>query len=97
VDTVCGPERPTRVGGALEHKAFFAERPGRVDLWPVVPSASRARISRGAIRRTCLGEEHHYAVLAKRWPHRLHEMLHDERPVIEVDKDIRARSRRETS
>jgi ATP-dependent helicase/nuclease subunit A len=89
VDTVCGPEQPMQVGGALEHKAFFAERPGRVDLWPVVPSASRREDLAWYDPQDQLGEEHHYAVLAKAIAQRLQAMLHDERPIIEVDKEFR--------
>jgi ATP-dependent helicase/nuclease subunit A len=88
VDTVCGPERPTGVGGALEHKAFFAERPGRVDLWPVVPSATSGNDLAWCDPQDLLGVDHHYAVLAQTLADRLHEMIHDERPVIEVDKGI---------
>ncbi len=85
VDTVCGPERPTEVGGALEHKAFFAERPGRVDLWPVVPSAAKADDLAWCDPQDLLGAEHHYAVLAQTLAERLHAMIYDERPIIETE------------
>jgi ATP-dependent helicase/nuclease subunit A len=89
VDTVCGPEMQTRVGGALEHKAFFAERPGRVDLWPVVPSTPSGEDLAWCDPQDMLGEEHHYAALANALAKNLHKMLHEERPVIEVDKTSR--------
>jgi hypothetical protein len=59
----------TGVGGALEHKAFHAERPGRVDLWPLVPSgASRVRTWRGAIRRTSWASITISPCWRRRWP-----------------------------
>jgi ATP-dependent exoDNAse (exonuclease V) beta subunit len=68
VDEVCGPERATGVGGALEHKAFHAERPGRVDLWPLVPTQARVRTWRGAIRRTSWASITISPCWRRRWP-----------------------------
>ena len=89
VDTVCGPERPTQVGGHLEHKAFFAERPGRVDLWPVVPPAPGGEDLAWCDPQDLLGVDHHYAALAKTLADRLHAMLHEDRPEIVTDKSRR--------
>ncbi len=89
VDTVCGPERPTEVGGHLQHKAFFAQRPGRVDLWPVVPPSPGGEDLAWFDPQDLRGAEHHYAVLAKTLAERLHAMLHEDRPEIETDKGRR--------
>ncbi len=36
VDATFAAAGPAGVGGAVRHRAFLAERPGRVDLWPAV-------------------------------------------------------------
>lgn len=82
VDHVCGPEVPTSVGDALEHKAFFAEKPGRVDLWPLVAPAAAAEEVAWDDPRDLVSEDHHYAVLAGRIAERIDAMIHEERPVI---------------
>jgi ATP-dependent helicase/nuclease subunit A len=82
VDTVCGPERPTEVGGPLEHKAFFAERPGRVDLWPVVPTASKEDDLAWYDPQDLQGVDHHFAVLARTLADRIHDMVVRDRPEI---------------
>jgi ATP-dependent helicase/nuclease subunit A len=90
VDEVCGPERATGVGGALEHKAFHAERPGRVDLWPLVPVAGKGEDLAWCDPQDLLGVDHHFAVLAQALADRIHAMLTLERPVIHTDKGARA-------
>lgn len=89
VDTVCAEEMPTAAGGAIEHKAFFHQKPGRVDLWPVVPPADRAEDPEWHDPQDLVGEDHHYSLLAGAIADRLHAMIHEERPVIEVGKQRR--------
>jgi ATP-dependent helicase/nuclease subunit A len=89
VDEVCGPDMPAALGGAVEHKAFFAERPGRVDLWPVVPRPEKREDPAWYDPQDLVADDHHYAVLADALAARLRAMLHVERPVIEVDRDLR--------
>ncbi|MDG4650273.1 double-strand break repair helicase AddA [Roseibacterium sp. SDUM158017] len=90
VDTVCGGEMPTSVGGTLEHKAFFGEKPGRVDLWPVVPKPEKTDDLEWYDPQDLVSEDHHYSVLAAAIADRLHAMIHEERPVISVGKERRA-------
>jgi ATP-dependent helicase/nuclease subunit A len=82
VDQVCGPDMPAALGGAVEHKAFFAERPGRVDLWPVVPRPEKREDPAWYDPQDLVSDDHHYAVLAHALAERLHAMLTVERPVI---------------
>jgi ATP-dependent helicase/nuclease subunit A len=89
VDEVCGPDRATGVGGDLEHKAFHAGRPGRVDLWPLVPAAGKGEDLAWCDPQDLLGVDHHFAVLAQALANRIHAMLSHERPVIETDKGAR--------
>jgi ATP-dependent helicase/nuclease subunit A len=60
-----------------------------VDLWPVVPKPEKTEDLEWYDPQDIVGEDHHYAVLASALADRIHAMLHEERPVIEVDKTRR--------
>jgi ATP-dependent helicase/nuclease subunit A len=51
------------------------ERPGRVDLWPLVPAAGKGEDLAWCDPQDLLGVDHHFAVLAQALANRIHAML----------------------
>lgn len=86
VDRVCAAEAAQGVGAGITHKAFFDARPGRVDLWPIVPPAESDPEPDWHDPVMLVREEHHTAVLAQTLALRIADMLR-EGAEIDVPKE----------
>ncbi|AHM03782.1 ATP-dependent nuclease subunit A [Roseibacterium elongatum DSM 19469] len=84
VDAVCAGGAAPGVGEGILHRAFKADKPGRVDLWPVIPKADDPEDPDWDDPRDIVAEDHHSARLARLLADRIDAML-AEGPEIEVD------------
>ncbi|MBU9697883.1 double-strand break repair helicase AddA [Rhodobacteraceae bacterium HSP-20] len=64
VDETFADRFPTALGGASRHIAYWADMPGRVDLWPLVEKASAQEEDDWRNPVDLVTEEHHTARLA---------------------------------
>ncbi|MCB2127130.1 MAG: double-strand break repair helicase AddA, partial [Rhodobacteraceae bacterium] len=82
-------ERVNRgLGGSPKHIAFHVDRPGRVDLWPLVPKAEEPEPENWYDPVDLLPEDHHNVVLARRIAKNIRRMI-DEGVAIPTDKGPR--------
>lgn len=70
----------------MKHRAFHADMPGRVDLWPVVEPTPKADKDEWYKPVDRLGETHHTVVLANRVADEIHRLI-TERETIPDQKD----------
>lgn len=64
VDATFGTQYPAALGGGVQHIAYWADMPGRVDLWPLVPKSAGAPDDDWQSPVDLITEEHHSARLA---------------------------------
>jgi len=77
------------LGGSPRHIAFHADRPGRVDVWPLVPKAEEPEPENWYDPVDLLPEDHHNVVLARRIAGEIRRMI-DEGVAIPTKDDPRA-------
>jgi ATP-dependent helicase/nuclease subunit A len=65
VDTTFDAARGTGLGGEVRHRAFFADLPGRVDLWPPVEKAEKPEQGQWFDPVDLRSDTHENAVLAR--------------------------------
>ncbi|MBY6201857.1 double-strand break repair helicase AddA [Maritalea mobilis] len=75
VDRVCAGGAAPGLGEGIEHKAFKGTKPGRVDLWPVIPKADDPEHPDWDDPRDIVAEDHHSARLAALVAERIESML----------------------
>jgi ATP-dependent helicase/nuclease subunit A len=78
VDATCGQGRAPGTGVDVTHAAFFAEKPGRVDLWPPIDKVETEEEDRDwsdPVDRPA--RNHHHALMAERVAEQIHTMLTD--------------------
>ena len=63
------------LGGATSHLAFHDDRPGRVDLWPVVPKAEKPEPGDWFDPIDLIGDQHHTVRLARQIASELRRMI----------------------
>jgi len=76
------------LGDDVRHAPFFDAKPGRVDLWPVIPQTKGGDKPAWDDPRDLVSDDHHSAVLAKSLAERIGDML-DHPPLIEDDNKTR--------
>src|SRR5690606_23440564 len=77
------------LSGSPRHIAFHADRPGRVDVWPLVPKAEEPEPENWYDPVDLLPEDHHNVVLARRIAGEIRRMI-DEGVAIPTKDDPRA-------
>jgi ATP-dependent helicase/nuclease subunit A len=89
VDATCGSGRAPGTGADVLHTAFFEDKPGRVDLWPVIPKQEEVpdRDWYDPVDRPAKND--HTVLMADRVAARIEAML-AARTLITVGKDRRA-------
>ena len=65
VDATFGDAFPGALGGQVKHFAFRPQKPGRVDLWPIIDAVQDARDLNWESPIALVTEQHHEAVLAE--------------------------------
>ncbi|KGK79615.1 hypothetical protein PM03_08990 [Thalassobacter stenotrophicus] len=89
VDATCGDGRAPGTGSKVLHTAFFEDKPGRVDLWPVIPSLGEADPDRAwfdPVDRPARNDPK--VLMAERVATQIEQMLSD-RTLITVGKERR--------
>ncbi len=82
VDRVAAGAGEPGVGPDVRHSAFFEHKPGRVDLWPVVPATpSNAEQVAWDDPQDIVSDDHHSSILAKRIAERIGAMLAAGEPI----------------
>ena len=82
VDAVAAGAGAPGVGPDVRHRAFFDDRPGRVDLWPVVPPRpSNADEVAWDDPQDIVSDDHHSSLLANRIAERIAAMLAAGEPI----------------
>ncbi len=81
VDQTFRPPADTGLGGAPQHIAFFAETPGRVDLWPLVPPPDKSDPPAWYDPVDVLAEEHHHRQLARTIAAELRRLIDARTPI----------------
>ncbi|MBF9061384.1 double-strand break repair helicase AddA, partial [Rhodobacterales bacterium HKCCSP123] len=75
VDAVAQRAGQPGVGAGVEHLAFHAAMPGRVDLWPVVEPSEKARPPEWDDPQDIVADDHHSNILARTIAERIAAML----------------------
>lgn len=88
VDRVATQLGATGLGGAVEHKAFFDTKPGRVDLWPAIEQIKGGEKPAWDDPQDLVSEDHHSSVLAQTLAGRITDMI-ETPPEIEVEGEFR--------
>lgn len=83
VDAVFDPDRGRGLDGPIRHEAHFDTMPGRVDLWPVEPKATKTDPPNWWDPVDLESEEHHAARLGERIADSIRRMIADGTPVPE--------------
>lgn len=65
VDRVAETAETDGLGGLTDHRAFFGDKPGRVDLWPVVEKAETGKKPAWDDPQDLVGDDHHHVRLAR--------------------------------
>jgi ATP-dependent helicase/nuclease subunit A len=81
VDQTFRPPADAGLGGAPQHIAFFAETPGRVDLWPLVPPPDKSDPPAWYDPVDVLAEEHHHRQLARTIAAELRRLIDARTPI----------------
>ena len=82
VDRVAAGAGEPGVGPGVQHRAFFGEKPGRVDLWPVVPATpSNADEVAWDDPQDIVSDDHHNSILARKIAERIGDMLAAGHPI----------------
>ena len=82
VDQVARRAGEPGVGPGVRHRAFFDAKPGRVDLWPVVPETkSNAEDVAWDDPQDIVSDDHHSSILANRIAERIAAMLAAGEPI----------------
>ena len=90
VDRVAARAGGPGVGPDVRHRAFCATKPGRVDLWPVVPPADKDKTDVAwDDPQDIVSDDHHSSVLAKLIADRIGAMLAAGEP-ISIKDSVRA-------
>ncbi|MEM7723027.1 MAG: double-strand break repair helicase AddA [Pseudomonadota bacterium] len=89
VDQVAAKAGETGVGPDVTHQAFFGDKPGRVDLWPVVEKGEVTDPPDWDDPQDLVGEDHHVTRLAQALADRIDAMIKDGEPVV-VEGERRA-------
>ena len=89
VDRVAAQLGAPGLGEDIEHKAFFDTKPGRVDLWPVIPQTKGGEKPAWDDPRDLVSDDHHSAILAQTLAERIKDMI-DHPPMIEAGRETRA-------
>lgn len=86
VDRVAAGAGEPGVGPGVRHRAFFGEKAGRVDLWPVVPATpSNADEVAWDDPQDIVSDDHHSSILARRIAERIAAMLAEGHPIWTKD------------
>lgn len=75
VDLTFGPATHGAIGGPSRHRAFRADLPGRVDLWPPVPVAEKPEPKAWDDPVDILPPAHHTVILAEQIAERIAAMI----------------------
>ena len=89
VDRVAAGLGAPGLGDAIEHKAFFGAKPGRVDLWPAIPKTEGSDRPAWDDPQDLVSEDHHSSILARTLSAQIGDML-DKPPMIDVGGEMRA-------
>lgn len=89
VDMTFGPGQQRGIGGPSQHRAFRADRPGRVDLWPPVPEAERPEPAAWDDPVDILPPAHHSVILAERIAAEIARMIGDGVQIPARDGEVR--------
>jgi len=82
VDRVAAAAGQAGVGPGVAHKAFFSDKPGRVDLWPVMAPAEKATPPEWYEPQDLVSEDHHFTKLAELLADRIKAMIDAGEPVV---------------
>ncbi|MCC5962445.1 MAG: double-strand break repair helicase AddA [Rhodobacteraceae bacterium] len=85
VDQTFRPPADAGLGGAPQHIAFFADTPGRVDLWPLVPPPDKSDPPEWFDPVDVLAEEHHHRQLARTIAAELRRLIDARTPIPHRD------------
>ena len=77
VDAAFGGDFPEALGDPPRHLAFFADLPGRVDFWPLVPSAEKTKDTDGWDPVDLKSDDHHTVELARTIAEQLGHMIRE--------------------
>jgi ATP-dependent helicase/nuclease subunit A len=77
VDATFGAAFPEALGDPPHHLAFFDDLPGKVDLWPLIPSAAKPKDNDGWDPVDLVAEDHHTVELAQMIATRLTGMIEE--------------------
>ena len=77
VDATFGAAFPEALGDPPRHLAFFADLPGRVDVWPLVPPAEKPKDNDGWDPVDLKSDDHHTVELARLIAERLAAMMRE--------------------
>lgn len=81
VDQVAADQGHAGLGQDVEHKAYFEDLPGRVDIWPVIESSASPEVPAWDDPVDMIHDSHHSAVLANRIANFIRDTI-DNRHVI---------------
>ena len=81
VDAVAAGPGGLGLGDSVAHRAFHGEKPGRVDLWPVITSDTDTEDVPWDDPRDLISKDHHVALLARAIREGIEGMLDDPPPI----------------
>ncbi len=85
VDRVAARATAGGVGADVEHRAFFGDKPGRVDLWPVVEAVEQPEPPEWDDPRDLVGDDHHVTRLARQIADQIDAMITAASPITVGD------------